>query len=142
MLKNSWVVTLVAILVGQGTPARAQDYEPCEDVCKPVGSIFVDFLMLRRVTTQPDVAFTSNYVVPGVGGPGDVTFNRPNDLVPRFNLNVYLSDDWSINGSFYRLPSFRQVIGVTNTLESQQLLSAAIPFGPATVNSTTTGGGP
>src|SRR5262245_29548850 len=141
MVNRRCIVMLAALLAGMGTPASAQDLD-LANRCPPLGSVTVDFIMLNRKFTAPDLAYTTTTSIPGVANAGPVYFNEPSRTVPRINAQLFITEDWSISSSYYRLPNFDQVIGFNNTTAATQVTSASFPYGPTSVNSTIVGGGP
>jgi hypothetical protein len=146
MRKLWWLLTLVALLAGRGTPAPAQQQDCtdcCEDVCKPLGSVTVDLLSLHRRFTNRDLAFTTNIAIPGVAPTAGAVYFTDSDLpvTARINFSMNLNEEWTITGSFMRVPSSNQAFGFANTNVARQVTSATFPFGPTSVASTITGSG-
>src|SRR6185369_1709766 len=103
-LKGNVLAALVMAVLGGVTRAQPTSEGMASNVS------FEGFTLRRRYST-PDIAFTTNVAIPGVGGPGEVDYSRPNQTMPGLNAHLFLTEEWGIGGSFRSSPTFTQTFG-------------------------------
>jgi hypothetical protein len=108
------------------------DVDYCHAITQP-SVVSVDFIWLWPTYTSNDVAFKTNAAIPGVGGPGEVDFNRTALFTPRVNLVLFPWDELGISGSWFFLHPSDQTIQFTNANPQVSITTPSLPLGGPSV---------